>query len=167
MNYINGKWSEIAQLCPTLCGSHGRRSVPRQAPLGKNTRVGCHFFLQGIFPTQESNPGLLHCRQTLPSGPPGAPILMEVFPKYIVPILVQWLFWNTTNLFLMISLLMWINNQSTGLINSMLKIAFEVRGDFCSWTVFPWTANFSASLGSFFFLCSWLSFLTTCHLIPH
>ena len=25
----------------------------------KNTGVGCHFFLQGIFPTQESNPHLL------------------------------------------------------------------------------------------------------------
>ena len=32
---------------------------------GKNTRVGCHFLLQGIFPTQESNPGLLHYRQIL------------------------------------------------------------------------------------------------------
>ena len=30
---------------------------------GKNTGVGCHFLLQGIFLTQESNPGLLHCRQ--------------------------------------------------------------------------------------------------------
>ena len=29
---------------------------------GNNTGVGCHFFLQGIFPTQVSNPGLLHCR---------------------------------------------------------------------------------------------------------
>ena len=29
---------------------------------GKNTGVGCHFLLQGIFPTQESNWGLLHCR---------------------------------------------------------------------------------------------------------
>ena len=27
--------------------------------------VDCHFLLQGIFPTQELNPGLLHCRQTL------------------------------------------------------------------------------------------------------
>jgi len=27
--------------------------------------VGCHFLLQGIFPTQESNSGLLHCRQIL------------------------------------------------------------------------------------------------------
>ena len=32
---------------------------------GKNTGVGCHFFLQGIFPTQGSNMGLLHCRLIL------------------------------------------------------------------------------------------------------
>ena len=32
---------------------------------GKNTGVGCHFLLQGIFLTQESNLGLLHCRQIL------------------------------------------------------------------------------------------------------
>ena len=29
---------------------------------GKNTGVGCHALLQGIFPTQGLNPGLLHCR---------------------------------------------------------------------------------------------------------
>ena len=27
--------------------------------------MGCHALLQGIFPTQGSNPGLLHCRQIL------------------------------------------------------------------------------------------------------
>ena len=32
---------------------------------GKNTGVGCHFLLQGIFPTQGLNPGLPHCRQVL------------------------------------------------------------------------------------------------------
>ena len=32
---------------------------------GKNTGVGCHFLLQGIFPTQGVNPGLLYCRQIL------------------------------------------------------------------------------------------------------
>ena len=32
---------------------------------GKDTGVGCHFLLQGIFPIQGSNPGLLHCRQIL------------------------------------------------------------------------------------------------------
>ena len=30
---------------------------------GKNTGVGCHCLPQGIFPTQGSNPHLLHCRQ--------------------------------------------------------------------------------------------------------
>ena len=42
-------------------------SLPGSCPWnssGKNTRVGCHFLLQGIFPTQGSNPGLLYCRQT-------------------------------------------------------------------------------------------------------
>ena len=33
--------------------------------LGKSTGVGCHFLLQGIFPTQGSNPDLPHCRQAL------------------------------------------------------------------------------------------------------
>ena len=41
-----------------------RLLCPGDSP-GKNTGVGCHFLLQGIFPTQGSNPGLLHCRQIL------------------------------------------------------------------------------------------------------
>ena len=32
---------------------------------GNNTGVGCHSLLQGVFLTQQSNPGLLHCRQIL------------------------------------------------------------------------------------------------------
>ena len=32
---------------------------------GQNTGVGCHFLLQGIFPTQGSHPGLLHGRWIL------------------------------------------------------------------------------------------------------
>ena len=32
---------------------------------GKNTGVGCRFLLQGIFPTQGSNPDLPHYRQML------------------------------------------------------------------------------------------------------
>ena len=32
---------------------------------GKNTGVGCHPLLQGIFQTQELNQGLLHCRWIL------------------------------------------------------------------------------------------------------
>ena len=37
---------------------------PRDSP-GRNTGVGCHALLQGIFPTQGSNPGLLHWRRIL------------------------------------------------------------------------------------------------------
>ena len=32
---------------------------------GKDTGVVCHLLLQGVFPTQGSNLGLLHCRQIL------------------------------------------------------------------------------------------------------
>ena len=41
-------------------------SLPAE-PQGKpkNTGVGSISLLQGIFPTQESNQGLLHCRQIL------------------------------------------------------------------------------------------------------
>ena len=46
------------QSCPNLLQPHGleftRPLHPRDFP-GKNTGVGCHFFLQGIFPTQVSN----------------------------------------------------------------------------------------------------------------
>ena len=44
---------------------------------GKNATAGCHFLLQGIFPTQESNPRLLHRLHwqvdSLPLAPPGKP----------------------------------------------------------------------------------------------
>ena len=33
--------------------------------VGQNTGVGSFSLLQGIFPAQRSNPGLLHCRQIL------------------------------------------------------------------------------------------------------
>ena len=44
-------------------------SVARQTPLSmgfprQGYWSGCHFLLQGIFPTQEWNPGLKHCGQT-------------------------------------------------------------------------------------------------------
>ena len=39
-------------------------ATPWNSP-GKNTAVGSHCLLQRIFQTQESNRGLLHCRQIL------------------------------------------------------------------------------------------------------
>ena len=58
----------IPKVLPTLCDPW---TVACQASLSldfpsKNTGVGSHFLLQGIFQTQGSNPaGLPHCRQIL------------------------------------------------------------------------------------------------------
>jgi len=58
----------VSQSCSTLCDPW---IVACQAPLsmeispGKNTGVGCHALLQGIFPTEGLNPGLQHCRGIL------------------------------------------------------------------------------------------------------
>jgi len=52
----------VAQLCLTLCDP--RLLCPQDFP-SKNTGVGCHFLVQGIFLNQGSNPGLLHGRLIL------------------------------------------------------------------------------------------------------
>ena len=56
------------QLCLTLCDPMDF-SLPCFSVHGdssdKNTEVGCHALLQGIFPTQGLKAGLLYCRQIL------------------------------------------------------------------------------------------------------
>ena len=59
----------------------------------KSTGVGCHFLLQRIFLTQESNPGLPHCRQMFyplshQGSPPhcGGPIQIINILMYIVSV---------------------------------------------------------------------------------
>ena len=63
------------QSCPTPCDPMDCMKPTRLlcpcATLGKNTRVGFHFPLQGIFLTQGLNLGLLHSWQILTTGPPG------------------------------------------------------------------------------------------------
>ena len=47
--------------------------------------MGCHCLLQGIFPTRGSNPGLLHCRQTLYRlNHQGSLFVSPSFPPYIL-----------------------------------------------------------------------------------
>ena len=60
------RW-KVAQSCPTLCDPIDC-SLPGSSVQdfpGNRTGVGCHFLLQGIFPTQGSNPALPLCKQTL------------------------------------------------------------------------------------------------------
>ena len=54
-----------------------RLLCPWDSP-GKNTGVGCHALLRGIFPTQGSNPGLPHCRRILHQlSHQGSPRILE------------------------------------------------------------------------------------------
>ena len=54
----------VALSCPALCDPMDY-SLPSSSVLGdspgKNIRGDCHALLQGISPTQGTNPGLLHC----------------------------------------------------------------------------------------------------------
>ena len=62
------KWNVSSSFMSDSLWSHrlqpARLLSPWDSP-GKNTGVDCHSLLQRIFPTQGSNPGLLHCRQIL------------------------------------------------------------------------------------------------------
>ena len=69
----------VAQPYPTVCDpmdcSPPVFLCPWDFP-GKNTGVGWHALLQGVFPTQGLNPLLLHWQVgTLPLAPPGKPQL--------------------------------------------------------------------------------------------
>ena len=87
-NYIIYVHAKSLQSCPTLCNLIERApgsSVSGSFP-GKNTGVGCHFLLQGIFLTQGSKlKCLLHWRW----------------------LLYHWATWETPNYVVIIFLLFW------------------------------------------------------------
>ena len=56
--------SVVSDFCDLMDCSLPGSSVLGDSP-GKNTGVGCHALLQGIFPPQGSNSGLPHCRRIL------------------------------------------------------------------------------------------------------
>ena len=67
MQYVH-MHAKSLQSCSTLCDAMdcsppGSSFCPWDSPGKNNTGVGCHAFLQGIFLTQGSNSGPLHCRQ--------------------------------------------------------------------------------------------------------
>ena len=73
-------WCQVKVKSPShirLFATHGLYSTSLLNPWnfpGGSTGVGCHFLLQGIFPTQGLNLGLPHCRQTLyPLSHQGSP----------------------------------------------------------------------------------------------
>ena len=60
--------SVSCSVVPNSLRPHGLQPTRLLCPWdfpGKDTGVGCYFLLQGTFPTQGSNPDLLHCRHIL------------------------------------------------------------------------------------------------------
>ena len=65
------------RLCNPMDCSPPHSSVHGHSP-GKNTGVDCRALLQGIFPTQGSNPGPSHCRRVLHQlSHQGSPRILE------------------------------------------------------------------------------------------
>ena len=63
-------WTELNWMLSCSVVPNSLQTIARQPSVqgdspGKNTRVGCLALLQGIFPTQGSNPSLPHCRRIL------------------------------------------------------------------------------------------------------
>ena len=73
-------WCLVTKSCPALLQPHGLQPTRLLCPWdfpGKNTGVGCHFLLQGIFPTQGLNPCLLHWQvSSLPLSHQGSPFTL-------------------------------------------------------------------------------------------
>ena len=75
-SHFLGGWSESRSIMSSSVQPHGLYS-PWNSP-GQNSGVGRLSFLQGIFPTQGSNSGLLYCRQILYQlSQKGSPRILE------------------------------------------------------------------------------------------
>ena len=78
--------------------------------LGKNKELGCRFLLQEFFPTQGSNPHLLHCSGFFTAETPGKPIKLVssilifikwvdeylLFMKYVLAVSIPYWFGDLT-----------------------------------------------------------------------
>ena len=138
---------KVSQSCPTLCNQPHRLYSPWNSP-GQNTRVGSLSLLQGIFPTQGSNWGLLHCRQILYQlSYQGSPILSE-----LRVMLASWMigtssvFWKSLHKF-------GINLFIDVWINTCVKLAWS----FYVWEVFDKSNllnRYKATLSFLFLLLS-------------
>ena len=96
-NHTHNEWVIVTQSCPTLwnpmdCSLLGssvwKSNLAWDSP-GKNTGVGSHAFLQGIFPTQGSNLCLLSILRWQvgslpPLAPSGKPKIENIFPLTLI-----------------------------------------------------------------------------------
>ena len=90
--------------CSVVSDSVSPWTVPHQAPLcpwdfsSKNTRMGCHFLLQGTFPTKGSSPRLqrlLRCRWIPYCWAIRASLSFNVFPNRCFTFIKSYLTYTT------------------------------------------------------------------------
>ena len=79
-----GKWKSLSRVWLCDLGLY----IPWNSP-GQNTGVGSISLLQRIFPTQGSNPGLLHCRQMLyclshQGSPGGIKVTLKFIWRFLI-----------------------------------------------------------------------------------
>ena len=91
----------VAKSYPTLLWPHGLQSTRLPCPWnfpGKRTGVGYRLFLQRIFPTQGSNPHLLHWQVDSLPGNPLLFLLLLFFFFFNLFIWLCWILWHVGNL---------------------------------------------------------------------
>ena len=127
-------------------------TLTHQAPLsmdfpGKNIGVGCPFLLQGIFPTQGWNPGLLHCQEdSLPGELPGKLSLTEYWRFFLFP----FFFFKFYFIFKLYNIVLVLPNIKMNLPQVYMCSP--------SWTLLPPPSPYHPSGSSWFF--SWFWFLS-------
>ena len=104
----------VAKSCLTLLQPHGlwpaRLLWPRDFS-GKNTGVGCHFLLHGIFLAQESNLFLLHWQaESLPLSHQVILSYLEDFGHYFLKELFWPSFLSYTPVFFVFFFFFWLSN---------------------------------------------------------
>ena len=114
--------SLVAKSCLTLeTAKEPARLLCPWGSLGKNTGVGSHFLLQGIFLTEESNWGFLHCRQILYQ------LSYEGIPRTLYYQMNYGFFFSHFFKLLLLSLLSPLNFSMWSSINGFLRRIYKHR----------------------------------------
>ena len=110
---------------------------------GKNTEVGCHFLLQGIFPNQGSNPHLLHWKaDSLPLSLREAHII--VYYTTIYTHIVYYITYSICILIYIVCIYIYILYGASRVAQMIICLQFRKRG-FDPWVgKMPWRRKWQA-----------------------
>ena len=133
--------TKVAHLSPTLCDPMD--CSPWNSP-GQNTGVGSLSLPHGIFPTEGSNPGLLHCRwilyQLSHKGSPGLCYISKLILGNLYLYYVKPFYWRTKDVFPFVQIYFVLQEcfkvLHLGFIHILLSLNQSFFFYYCNW-VFP------------------------------